>query len=302
VLLLTSWAWVWLLPSWHVPFRLVGIPVKDVIAQSTIFLICAFGLIWCACDSLRDRNWWAALWPAGLSALFVANLVFVAVSRADVIVAPFLVVLLGWRQFGWKGATIALMAGSILAAGALTSSPYLRTRLVSVVADIRDYQANNATNDVGTHVEFLIKSTTFVRGAPLVGHGTGSIADLFRRSVTGQTGAAALATDNPHSQIFAVAIQLGLLGTGVLMAMWIAHFFLFREPDFTAWIGTLVVVENVISSLTSSHLFDFMHGWLYVLGVGVAGGMTLRLTSTAQAIDATHADATSDTAGAALQG
>jgi O-antigen ligase len=43
--------------------------------------------------------------------------------------------------------------------------------------------------------------------------------------------------------------------------------------DLVAWIGTVVVVENVISSLVSSHLFDFMHGWLYVFGVGVAGGM-----------------------------
>jgi O-antigen ligase len=34
-----------------------------------------------------------------------------------------------------------------------------------------------------------------------------------------------------------------------------------------------VVIENVISSLSSSHLFDFVHGWLYVLGVGIVGGM-----------------------------
>jgi hypothetical protein len=43
--------------------------------------------------------------------------------------------------------------------------------------------------------------------------------------------------------------------------------------DLTAWIGTVVVVENVVSSLSSSHLFDFVHGWLYVLGVGIVGGM-----------------------------
>jgi hypothetical protein len=58
--------------------------------------------------------------------------------------------------------------------------------------------------------------------------------------------------------------------------MWIAHYFLFRAAGFTAWIGAIVVVENVVSSLTSSHLFDFMHGWLYVFGVGVVGGMMLR--------------------------
>jgi O-antigen ligase len=42
------------------------------------------------------------------------------------------------------------------------------------------------------------------------------------------------------------------------------------------WIGLLVVVQNVFISLFNSHLFDFHEGWMYVLGVGVAGGMTLR--------------------------
>jgi len=55
--------------------------------------------------------------------------------------------------------------------------------------------------------------------------------------------------------------------------------FLFRTAGFAAWIGTVVVIENFISSLTSSHLSDFMHGGLYVFAVCVIGGMTLRKTS-----------------------
>jgi len=117
---------------------------------------------------------------------------------------------------------------------------------------------------------------TFVHEAPLIGHGTGSIADLFSRSAIGQTGVAGIATVNPHSQIFGVAIQLGLAGAAVLLAMWIAHYFLFRTAGWIAWVGTVVVVENAVSSIVHSHLFDFMHGWLYVFGVGVVGGMVLR--------------------------
>jgi len=49
------------------------------------------------------------------------------------------------------------------------------------------------------------------------------------RSTIGQTGAAAVASVNPHNQILAIAIQLGLTGTAVLLAMWTAHYFLFRE-------------------------------------------------------------------------
>ena len=51
---------------------------------------------------------------------------------------------------------------------------------------------------------------------------------------------------------------------------------LFWSPSWTNWVGFLVVVQNIISSLFNSHLFDFQEGWIYVLGVGVAGGMALR--------------------------
>ncbi len=279
VLLLASWI-SYFNPNlkWPWPHEnpILGVPVKDVISQSTIFVVCAFALIWRVFDLGREKQWRTAILLAGLAMLFVADLVFVAVARGDVVAMPILIVLLGWRQFRGKGAVIAALVGCLLAAGAWTGSPYLRGRLITAVHDVEAYRTSRADNDVGDHVEFIKKSLTFVAEAPFIGHGTGSIAEMFRRSSIGESGAAAIPTVNPHSQIFAVAIQLGLLGAILLLAMWLAHYLLFRVPGFAAWIGTVVVVENVISSLTSSHLFDFMHGWLYVIGVGVAGGMVLR--------------------------
>jgi hypothetical protein len=58
--------------------------------------------------------------------------------------------------------------------------------------------------------------------------------------------------------------------------MWLSHIMLFWSASWTNWVGFLVVVQNIVSSLFNSHLFDFQEGWIYVLGVGVAGGMALR--------------------------
>jgi len=55
--------------------------------------------------------------------------------------------------------------------------------------------------------------------------------------------------------------------------MWLVHVLLFRGASLANWIGLIVVVQNSMSSLVNSHLFDFVEGWIYVLGVGVAGGM-----------------------------
>ena len=83
-------------------------------------------------------------------------------------------------------------------------------------------------------------------------------------------------TSNPHNQTFTVAIQIGLVGAFVLWAMWIAHLLLFRDGGLAEWIGLVVVVQNMIGSLFNSHLFDFGQGWVYMLGVGVAGGVALK--------------------------
>jgi O-antigen ligase len=38
----------------------------------------------------------------------------------------------------------------------------------------------------------------------------------------------------------------------------------------------MVVVQNFFTSLFNSHIFDFNEGWMYVLGVGIAGGVVLK--------------------------
>jgi O-antigen ligase len=45
----------------------------------------------------------------------------------------------------------------------------------------------------------------------------------------------------------------------------------------------LVVVQNIFTSLFNSHIFDFHEGWMYVIGVGVAGGMVMKASGTAAA-------------------
>jgi O-antigen ligase len=69
---------------------------------------------------------------------------------------------------------------------------------------------------------------------------------------------------------------VGVIGVLLLYAMWPSHLALFRAESWTSWTGFLIVVQNTASSLFNSHLSDFQEGWIYVLGVGVTGGMVLR--------------------------
>jgi O-antigen ligase len=130
---------------------------------------------------------------------------------------------------------------------------------------------------MGLRLEFWKKSVQFVAEAPVVGHGTGSIKGLFEQAAVGPAGAAtAEVIANPHNQTLNVAVQWGVLGVAVLYAMWFSHLMLFRGDGLMAWIGLMVVVQNFFTSLFNSHIFDFNEGWIYVLGVGIAGASILK--------------------------
>jgi len=272
-LLIASYAIAFAFGSrWHGSY---GVPVHDTIFQGSVFLICGFGALGYAATSYKKRT---DFWPIALFAigsLFLINFGFVITSRIALVVGPLLLLLLGWRLFGSKGILGALLLAAIVGSAMWFTSPLLRHRIAASITELQKYEANSKSS-IGEHIVFLKGSLTIIASAPIIGHGTGSIAREFQRVTAGKTGVAATPTVNPHNQTFAVAIQLGLLGAVVLWATWIVHLALFRGPGVLTWLGLVVVVENVLSSTVHSHLFDFNSGWLYVFGVGAIGGTILK--------------------------
>jgi hypothetical protein len=252
----------------------VGVPVKDYVAQSEIFTICAFGLLGQAIEWWRIGRMKLAVSAMFIAAAFIANVVFVATARSTLVVIAVLLGLFAFRQFAGKGILWVGLVAGLLTSVAWVSSPHLRTRVTDILVELQDH--GGGLTSVGLRLEFWKKSLEFVGAAPTVGHGTGTIEMLFRRAATDDSGAPAVVTNNPHNQLLAVAIQLGAVGTILLLSMWIAHLALFRHGELLAWYGLIIVVANITGSLFQTHLFDFTQGWLYVFGVGVLGGLVLR--------------------------
>ena len=154
----------------------------------------------------------------------------------------------------------------------------MRKTADTFASDYTGYVEKGAPTSAGLRLEFWRKSLGFFSEAPIKGHGTGSTRGLFERTATpgGQNLASAEVIGNPHNQTLNVAVQWGIIGVAVLYAIWILHLLLFRGDGLANWVGLLVVVQNVFTSLFNSHLFDYHEGWMYVIGVGVAGGMAIR--------------------------
>jgi len=185
-----------------------------------------------------------------------------------------------------RTAIAVLCSAALLAVLVFGVSPNLRATISKFVADYQQSEVQGNVSGVYSRLEYWRKSLHFFEQAPLIGHGTGSTRGLFERAAVGQAGFRAEIVANPHNQTLGVAVQWGAIGIAVLYAMWWLHLSLFRGDGLANWVGLMVVVQNFFTSLFNSHLFDFHEGWMYVLGVGVAGGMALRARRGAGALDA----------------
>jgi O-antigen ligase len=213
----------------------------------------------------------------GLVASLLANMIFVIASRTALVTLPILLTVFVAIHLRWRTGLAVLGAVVVLACLAWVASPQLRMTINDSFNQYELYKQSNTVTSIGLRLEFLQKSIRFIKEAPLAGHGTGSIRMLFERAAVGSPElASAYVIGNPHNQTLYVAVQWGAIGVAILWAMWISHLLLFRGEGLVAWIGLLVVVQNIFTSLFNSHIFDFHEGWMYVLGVGVAGGMMMK--------------------------
>jgi hypothetical protein len=200
-----------------------GFAAHDDIFQGTVVVICGFGALGYAAVKAAKSQWQLAFAFTAVAAIFLAYFLCVsAFSRSAAVIAILMILLLGWRLSRYKGLLGACLLAVAVAVAAWVTSPALRDRVHHSLEEIRGYRATNEATSIGQHVAFLKESLTIIAAAPVIGHRTGSIPKEFRQVTAGASGAAGIATVNPHNQTFAVAIQLGLLGAVVLWSVWIA--------------------------------------------------------------------------------
>jgi len=257
-----------------------GIFVKNYIDQSQEFALCAIVLAYPVYTLLRAGNIWQALLLAAIAANFILNMAFVIVSRTAMVTLPVMLAVFALMHLSRRTSLMIFGAMMVAAGLAWTASPQLRQTAATFVSDYQIYKSTNAKTSIGLRLEYWRKSLMFFVEAPVIGHGTGSTHGLFERAAVGNEDlAAGVVINNPHNQTLNVAVQWGCVGIVILYALWLVHLLLFRGEGLVAWIGLMVVLQNIFSSLFNSHLFDFHEGWMYVLGAGVAAGMVLRAKS-----------------------
>ncbi|MGJ4915129.1 O-antigen ligase family protein [Bradyrhizobium oligotrophicum] len=265
-----------------------GIFVKNYIDQGQEFSLCAVALAYPIAQLLRARRFVPAGLLTAIMVAFLANMIFIVVSRTALVTIPILLAVFGLIHLKWRANLLIAAVALALGLAAWTVSPQLQGKVATFTSQYQDYRNDRAVTSIGERLEFWRKSLRFLADAPLIGHGSGSTRHLFELAASGSRDlSSSQVVGNPHNQTLYVAVQWGALGIVILYAMWAAHLLLFRSDGLVPWIGLLVVVQNIFTSLFNSHIFDFHEGWMYVVGVGVAGGMVLQSRTSADTVQGT---------------
>jgi O-antigen ligase len=254
-----------------------GIFVKNYINQSQEFTLCAVALAYPIVMLLREKRYWLAGLLTAVALSFFINMAFVVVSRTALVTVPIMLAVFALLHLRWRSILVIFGGLLVFALLAWQTSPQLRKTADTFSRDYQLYKEQGIPTSIGLRLEFWRKSLGFFAEAPIKGHGTGSTRGLFVQAATGGSyQASSEVIGNPHNQTLNVAVQWGIIGVVILYAMWLLHLLLFRGDGLANWVGLLVVVQNIFTSFFNSHLFDFHEGWMYVLGVGIAGGMVLK--------------------------
>ena len=92
-----------------------------------------------------------------------ANIFYIAPGRTALAVMPLLLIVFGFRYFGWRGVLAACVAGAVLAAVAWAASPFLRARVMASISEVRAYRNGDALSSSAIRLEIWKKSLVIHR-------------------------------------------------------------------------------------------------------------------------------------------
>ncbi len=204
-----------------------------------------------------------------LALLFVLNVVFISTSRSAYAALVCVALVWGIGLLGWRRLPLVAGTMAVLIAMAFGLSQTLRDRVQQGINEVRNYQSAPEVTSAGVRVVFWKNTLDLVAERPVLGYGTGSFAQAYRdRFVMPELGWRGWPTTDPHNQYLFIAVENGLLGLAVFMAILVAGFREACGPGVYRGVIRGMLLAWCVSSLFNSHFRTFPEGHLIWLFAG----------------------------------
>lgn len=221
---------------------------------------------------LLNQKWLSSWKQWALGAIFllmVFDIFFMSEGRSGYLVFAFLMLVVAYQKLRLKGMITAIIAIFALGILAYQFSPTFHNRIEQIPNEIKSYQDVSKLNDssIGARLDFAINSIALIEQKPFLGWGTGSFESAYQLQMNKET---SILTKNPHNEYFRIAVELGIIGLGAFLLIFLRmlqlnylHNHSRNRGKYTLIVG--VVGAFMIGCLANSWLMDYTEGAFFIV-------------------------------------
>ncbi len=235
-----------------------GAIFKSHIKTSFFMAIAAFFL---AVQMRKMVKWRLAL--GVVIALMIYYLFFMSVGRIGHFSILVCLLTLAWQWYRFKGLGWATLLASVLVFGAYFTSDVFSQRIDLLSQDLDFYYQGGRLleSSLGSRLQFAQTSLHLIAEKPILGWGTGSFGQAYASHYAGKE---TLLSDNPHNEYLRLGVELGLLGTILLMLLFYRQWRLAQKlNDDIRGFCQGILLTFILGCLLNSWLKDFTEGYFY---------------------------------------
>lgn len=216
--------------------------------------------------SETDRHWRIGF---GLAAILTAANALVIEGRTGYVVLAALVCYLFIQRFRGRGLLLsaAVLGAAILVAQQFPESAAMR-RVNTAMEEFQAWQTGQGINETSTglRMQFALTSLRLIAERPVIGAGTGGYEVAYRAA----TPEGNVVAKNPHNQYLLTAVQLGLAGLGMLLALFAVLWHLTAQLSGSErLLARGVLVAYLVGNFFNSFLYDHSEAHFFAWAVGL---------------------------------
>ncbi|MDM8559143.1 O-antigen ligase family protein [Candidatus Parabeggiatoa sp. HSG14] len=242
---------------------------KNYITQSVLMVLAAYFVMVLGWEKKGK-------WLYGIIVLLaIYNVIFMSEGRTGYLLLLCLIFLFVYQNYHFRGVMVSSILVAILSVLVYQYSGILQKRIDKMTDNIEVYQQGDTNTSVGKRLEFYKNSLILIAQNPLLGTGSGSFAFEYKRLAESK---GISSSTNPHNEYLMIAVQWGLLGAGLFIAllyqMWrmTSHLKIQKQ-----WMAQGLVITIVVGCLVNSLWLDNTEGHIFAYLIGVFyGGMTFK--------------------------
>ena len=147
-----------------------------------------------------------------------------------------------------------------------------RDRVLATVQEVQQWRADDvSTTSSGLRLEFYTNTLSIIAAHPLTGVGTGGFSKAYAQQVQGSGKSE---THNPHNEFLHIAVQIGIIGLLVLIALFWRQWrdAKYLDTPMEQALARGLVLTMLLGCMVNSLLLDHAEGLFYAWLSGLLYG------------------------------